>query len=1070
MGLNILSASAGSGKTYRLSREFVKTSLQNIDPSYASSILAMTFTNKATVEMKSRILELLRNIANGTEVINHSDLLFPLQESIGENEIRRRADQTLRFLLKNYHQFSISTIDSFFQQIIRQFQRELNLDQPFTVELDTNRVLDEAVDNLLEGLSPESEEFRWIIAWVGEKLANGKSWDIRVDLKNLGRELFKEGVTDEWGEINIPFFKDIYTNMNSYLNEVDDFYENNKEELLKILHQAGVAPEEFKYGKASFVSTWLNATNIHEISSKVRFKNVYEGKETWFTNKPGNISEQKIQPFVHLIQNLQEQIVQKIEQDLFRYNSYKLALSKFRTYIALRFLYKSVQNITAEQDIMLLSEANKLVKKVVDGSDISLLYEKSGQKYQHIMVDEFQDTSGSQWNNLRPLFEQSLSMDKSSLIVGDIKQAIYRWRSGDWQIMHSRIGQDLINFREMILDESLDRNFRSAQAIVTFNNELFPAIIARLKSMVLYEYAPHELVDAIDTVYEGVHQKAVKSPHLSGGVEIDVLEAEAKEETDIEDGTFEKYPINRNWLHNKLETLMADGYLPGDITILVRKSKEAASVIEWMQHWEYEDGKRNRFLAISENGFLLKNSPAVQLLIYALKYKLFPKNVSLKPSLLEFWSIIRKEQNPAYIIQNDALNFPESLRKLFSLRITTLSEWFSSLIRDWGLQDVSVAHLCTFLDQIRLFEVTNGSDPHIFLEWWTSKEETLGVPSGEKVSAIQVMTIHKSKGLQFPVVILPFMDEAIIKSMSEDNLYVFNNDDPLLKQLGIVPVGLSKDVILKSYFCGFYVEERILKAIDSLNLLYVATTRSVQRLLIAVDPITTLKSGQKTCNTIGDLLQFSLPEDNFVNGRFLFGDEDYRPWPSDDLITSINRKPITDLHFRNKIMSTGAWLDRKLPVAPITDGKEDFQQLSATQYGTLLHAIMERLQNVKDLDQVILLLVEEGLMTEVYVDVIKSKAAEFLQHEQVQSWYAPGQTIYSEKEIIEIDGKSYRPDRVILEENKTILIDFKTGMKSTSYNKQLLKYCDLLERMGLPEVESWLAYIDSSEFIQISSN
>lgn len=1070
MGLNILSASAGSGKTYRLSREFVQTCLQSADPSYAGTILAMTFTNKATGEMKSRILELLRNIAIGGEVIKPHDLLYPLQKSIGEEEMKRRADLTLRFLLKNYHQFSVSTIDSFFQQIIRQFQRELNLNQPFTVELDTNRVLDDAVNNLLEGLTPESDEFRWIIQWVGEKLEAGKSWDIRVDLKNLGSELFKEGVTDEWGEIDIPLFKDLLTQMKTFIDEVDAFFENNKEELRKLLNQAEVTPDEFKGKSRSFVVTWLNADDIMVISEKKNFIEALD-PDNWFSKGKDAIAELKIQPYEQQILILQEQVIQKIEEDLYRYNSYNLALSKFRTYIALRFLYKSVQDITSEQDIMLLSEANKLVKKVVDGSDISLLYEKSGQKYQHIMVDEFQDTSGSQWNNLKPLFEQSLSMDKSSLIVGDIKQAIYRWRSGDWQIMHSRLNQDLMNFREMILAESLEQNFRSATAVVTFNNELFPAIIESLKSMVLHEYAPHDLVDAIDTIYEGIRQEAVKPLNLSGGVEIDILKATNEEETENEEDTSEKYLLHRNWLHEKLKSLLTSGYLPGDITILVRKSKEAASIIEWMQQWEYEDGNRNRFLAISENGFLLKNSPAVQLLVYALKFKLYPRNPSVKPSLLEFWSVIHKEDNPAHKTKNEDLNFPEFLRQLFAVRITTLYEWFSSLIRDWELQDVSVAHLCTFLDQIRLFEVTNGSDPHAFLEWWSSKEDTLGVPSDEKISAIQVMTIHKSKGLQFPVVILPFMDEPIIKSMNDDNLYVFDKEDPLLKQLGVVPVREKKNVILKSYFAGFYIEERILKAIDSLNLLYVATTRSVQRLLIAVDPVTfDKKSGKKSCKNIGDLLQISLSEEDFVNGKYLFGDTDYRPWPADEHITSIDRKPISSLHIRNKIMSTGAWLDKELPVAPMSVESEELQQLSATQYGTLLHAIMERLQNIESLDQVIQLLVEEGMLNEAHTEFIKSKAAEFLQHEQVRSWYASGQAIYAEKEIIEIDGKSYRPDRVILEMNKTILIDFKTGKKSTSYNKQLLKYSDLLQRMGLPEVEPWIAYIDSSEFIQISSN
>ncbi|MBK7427123.1 MAG: UvrD-helicase domain-containing protein [Saprospiraceae bacterium] len=384
MPLTILSASAGSGKTYRLSREFVASCLQHEDPSYSGTLLAMTFTNKATAEMKERILHLLKSIMDGEAKIYQGDPLFPVFESLGPDLIKSRAENVLKYLLKNYHNFNVSTLDSFFQSIIRQFQRELSLDNPYKVELNYDEVLKNSIAYLLNQLESGSPEFMWMLEWISDNLRDGKNWDVRQELEQLGRELLKEEVTESWSPIEIETLEDAYQHMRAFIESIDKQFRDNQSELRKVLQSNELNGDDFLYAKGSFVNTWLSKKNIFELNGK-RFLEEADDINKWCkSTAPGNVI-QAIEGCFEPISLLRAKILELQNEHRAKYKSYKAVLRYFRNYVALRFLHKALQAYCRKNDILLLSEANRLVSRVISGSDMSLLYEKSGQQYFRIL-------------------------------------------------------------------------------------------------------------------------------------------------------------------------------------------------------------------------------------------------------------------------------------------------------------------------------------------------------------------------------------------------------------------------------------------------------------------------------------------------------------------------------------------------------------------------------------------------------------------------------------------------------------------------------------------------------------
>ncbi len=1030
MSLTILKASAGSGKTFRLTREYIRLCLEQESEAYAAHILAITFTNKATAEMKVRILETLAELATGAlQPSVPGDPIFDICTGLGREEVQKRAGNILRFLLRQYHYFGVSTIDSFFQRVIRQFQRELHIDQPYSVELNTSVVLDAAVQRLLDRLEKGDQALQWMSDWIEDQFEAGKSWDIRKNLMELGTELFRESIIDSWETLDLSELESIKKEMDRYCKEIDDRFAATQSRVSGLLRQTGLSPDDFSYGKSSFIATWLNKKNIFDLTGK-RFQEDARHVENWYTKKaPGHI--------VSLMQQIAEEVlalhdtVLAIQQEPgSRYLSYKAVLRNFRNFVALRFLYDNVIEWCREQDVMLLSEANRLVSRVVADADVSLLFEKMGQRLHHLLIDEFQDTSRTQWTNLKPLLENSLSEGRYSLVVGDIKQAIYRWRGGDWRLMYSGVAGDLRHYAALIREEILDTNWRSAPAIVQFNNELFGEAARTIADLFLAEYDEHPLRDAVRYIYEDAAQLAARSDR-PGLVRVTVLPGKEDQEAD---------DPPQQYLRNVLRELFEAGYQPSDIALLVRTSGEAARAVGWISGF-FADSGDSRYRAISDNGFLLAGNPLVQLLVSALRHRLVPADRSQEAAIRYF----RHRLDHPAASPGDAWTTPGDMVPLIpDQSLTTLSEWFAGLIRSWGYETASPAYATAFLDLVRDFELGNGNDPHGFLVYWDTCAPKAGIPAEGRIEAIQVLTVHKSKGLQFPVVVLPFTDVPLVRL--KGNLYVTAEEDPVLSRLGPVPVDFNTK-LKETRFNEDFADEYILQAIDSLNLLYVATTRAEERLYTAL----TAPKEKPGLSTWSDLVQEALPatmtttEDGWIMGDL------HAPWPKKTEDRTVNT--ISRLSLRDRTVSTGAWLPKPLPGSTVATS-------GPGRRGILLHLALEHIAEPEDIGAAVCHLYEEGLMDNTESMKLQEDLSRFLLHPEVAPWFAPGLRVYREKEIIQVDGKAYRPDRVILLAGQTIIIDFKTGQPDRRYEKQLRHYADLLAQMGLPAPEAWIAYTD----------
>lgn len=1076
MPLLILSASAGSGKTFRISREFVRLSLLSSDSSAVTRILAMTFTNKATVEMKDRVLKLLSSLSSGSFFPSPGDPLYEVLVGIGERETAARARKVLEHVLKEYHYFSISTIDAFFQKIIRQFQRELHITYSYEVELNMQMVLEAAVDRLFCSLDHDDEAYRWVSGWIDRELEAGGDWNVKKKLVHLGQQLFAEGIIESWtGESTIQELGVKISEIDHALKKIEEMDESIKKELQQLLHTCKVLPEDFIGKSRSFVKIWLSHP-FNILHEKKTFMEAGAKMEDWFPDKSKlQYAAISFLDFISEIQALYHRQMQIIDEELPRYKSYKAVLQHVRTYLTLRFLYKELRGHCEDSEILLLPEANRLIAGVLRACDISVLYEKTGQRIQHVLIDEFQDTSQLQWDNIRPLMEQTMSSGNFNLIVGDIKQAIYRWRSGKWEIMHQGVERDL-KFFEDIYKENLSFNYRSRPEIIRFNNTLFAKAVPILGDCInTLGEGINEWIISLYKIYSNADQKIPENrDNETGYVEIKLLNEPQRAERDQDqqsEGELESQELIDHvleWISEVLSDLYKDGYSPGDIAILVRKHEEAEQVIKYLDFLGERTGKPEMYSALSEKGYKLSSHPVVRWMITMLKYRLRSQDGATEAALIEVLQLLAGQKNfewkPIWTDETKKLVDNAVLEPL-----SNLYSWFVLILEMFDFKNLAPAFSNTFLDLVRNYEKKNGSNPRKFIEWWHANESSQGVHQNQTPDAIQVITIHKSKGLEFPIVLMPFNEARMIDQnlRGESNFLYVTSDDLLLRDLGKLPVTPSKSGLEWSWFYQDFLIEKVLKAIDSINLMYVATTRAVERLYIA------LQIPDQRLNSIP--LNHSITWSELIYKSMCTLHNHPKMWkwgqktPKDsEILRPINEKPATielknstvKSHFILPSMSIGS-------VPSLDEGESSLHY--KLQYGQWIHDILQRMEKVEDMDNVLSQMVLLGqINTKDYVE-IRTKLVRFFELDQAVAWFQPGLKNYREREIIEVNGKAYRPDKVILKSNETIVIDFKTGNFNKRHVHQVRKYASLLTEMGLPPVHAWLAYVDIPE-IQMATD
>lgn len=1071
INLHVYKASAGSGKTHRLTAEYL--SILYSSPYAYRHILAVTFTNKATDEMKTRIIEELAHLARGKQ----SPYLDSLSSEYGldEEQVRREARDILVRILHDYSSFSVSTIDKFFQQTMRSFTREIGLGGGYNVELDTDKVLGEAIDDMLYDLENNDDKLLldWLLRFSEEKIENGETWNIRNDIQSLSSEIFKESYKAYSNQVQSDISdKKLMTDYKDMLFSIIQTFEKTSQQLgekgLNIISRHGLRPDDFKGGTRSPFFYLIKLAN-KEISEPTKtFRDLVDNLPNWYTSKIGGDLRSKIEDAFPELNSCINEIVNHYDNSLIYQTAYEIN-RYFFTLGILGDVDKKIRENAAENNIMLISDTTELLNRIIDGNDSPFIYEKVGMRINNYMIDEFQDTSGMQWQNFLPLVRDSLAAGNDNFIVGDVKQSIYRWRNSDWKLLDEQLDKDFA--KEGVDHETLDTNWRSARNIVRFNNTIFSLGSQLLQETYnrSLEATEDEQLQAFSTritkAYNDLCQK-IPEAHKSneGHVRAEFI--------DTDEYNWQEYVLEQ--LPKQIEQLQDKGYKLRDIAILVRTKKEGAAVANKLLEYKNLNSNSNsnyKYDIISDEALFVNNSKSIKLIIALLKYLHNPLDGSLKALAVYEYFKYKDQLEPEKALQkyfsaNEDLpqDISFKLRHIKELPLYEMTEEIFDLFRD-AMEDDEQVYIQSFLDMVSDFSIKNSSDLDAFLRWWdeTGINKTIYTPDGQ--DAIRIMTIHKSKGLGFNVVLIPFCNWEIDHKLTTI-LWCHPQTEPF-NQLHLVPVKYSQK--LKNTIFGFeYFNERLHAFIDNLNVLYVAFTRAKNELIIFAP-----KPKKDEINNISSLLSTSIKSSNeinreqeaFINLSEYFDEdsitleigEEYKPKVkvASNKTEEINVNTLSSIPFGERI---------KL----LLKNKYYFSDSGQRDYGTLMHEIVSQIQTEADINDAVERYHISGDITLNQKEEIISLLKSYLSNPLISSWYSGEYKVLNEVQILQPKGTFSRPDRVMIKDNKAIVIDYKFGEKEDKkYIRQVKYYSDQIKKMGYQEVKGYICYIALGKVIEI---
>ena len=1073
--LLVYKASAGSGKTFTLAVQYIRQLIE--DPYSYRRILAVTFTNKATTEMKERILSQLYGIA--TSLKSSDGYLKEIMKTSTKSvdEIRRDANIALKNIVHDYSRFRIETIDSFFQSVMRNLARELELGANMTIELNNGDVLSDAVDSMIEKLDRMSPTLYWLLEYIEERIADDKRWNVSSEIKGFGRNIFDEAYIEKGVTLReklkdskfIPQYrKKLQEKRESVLETMKGFNEHFQE----ILKANGLNPTDLKNG-ARGIASYFNKIASGKLSDDVRNTTVekcLEGAENWTT---------KTSPYKSTIISLADQVLIQVLNDT---ESTRMASNKVLNScdMSLRYLNNlqllmRIDNEVREQNMnhnrFLLSDTNALLHSIIREGDASFVYEKIGTTIDTVMIDEFQDTSRMQWENFHLLLEESLAQKEGSMIVGDIKQSIYRWRNGDWKIL-AGLDKDK-SFR--LNSKTLDTNWRSEANIIAFNNDIFTSACRVLNER--YKADEGEDCTQLLDAYSDVCQKTSKNTK-EGYIKLSFLKN--SDEHPYADTTME-------FLAREVDSLVKNGIKVNDIAILVRKNKNIPAIADFFD-------KNTPYRVVSDEAFRLDASLAVCMLIDGLKYISEPtdKIACARLAVAYQKEILKKDVDYNTVLLNSVEDYlPAEFRLMLpEMSLMPLYELLEKLFVIFRMDMIEEqdAYLCAFYDAVTEYMQNNSSELTSFLTYWNDTLYAKTIPSGE-ISGIRILSIHKSKGLEYHTVLLPFCDWKMENETFNHMLWCRINEEDADKEpfceLDLTPVNYSS-AMAESYFSDSYREERLQLWVDNLNLLYVAFTRACRNLIVWCkdeqkdtvsrllrESIDCMKEIKMTCNMPepDEKDEEANTEENdepivYEYGEICISSEKKK---SD----STNRLVAIPEAVNVKIESLETEIDFKQSnrSADFIRGDEDEEENLRSQYirqGQLLHTLFASIDTKEDLPSAIERLLFEGVIESAEkAEEIRKVAERALNLDEVKDWYSGEWTLYNECSIIYNDeqGKmqTRRPDRVMMKENEVVVVDFKFGKKKPEYSTQVREYMSLLSEMGYTDIKGYIWYVYSGE-------
>lgn len=1070
--LTVYKASAGSGKTFTLATEYIRLLVEN--PQSYRTILAVTFTNKATEEMKMRILSQLYGIAH--QLPDSDGYLQAIQERTGYEPqlISQRAAMALDNLLNNYNYFRVETIDTFFQSVLRNMARELDLTTNLRIGLNDYQVEELAVDQLISDLTTTDLILQWILKYIMENIQDDKSWNVISQIKTFGRHIFRDdykAVSRQLEQkMSEPGFFDNYTRRLRDVRQAaeermkqigESFFETLESEQLTIDDLAnknrGIAGFFLKLQKGVFDPTIENAT----------VANCLGNAEKWVA---------KTHPRRELILSLADGTL----GDILRYavderprqwRLYKSADLTLRHLNQLRLLSSIEQKVHALNEAnnrFLLSDTQQLLHSLIGESDSPFIFEKIGTQIEHVMIDEFQDTSTIQWRNFHVLLAEAMSHEHTSnLIVGDVKQSIYRWRSGDWRLLNGIENQ----FSEQQIEtRNLQTNYRSQRRVIAFNNAFFRHA-AQIEYLAQQELSPLE-AEELKKAYADVEQLIPDKREDAGLVDIRLLPAADYEESVLQQMT------------DIVASLMAQNVAQRSIAILVRNN---ASIPVIARH----------FLAtmpgvsiVSDEAFRLDASSAVCLIVSALRLLVHPDNQLTKAAIVKTWQqdILHNaaSDNELLLADNnlDALLPPDYIEAFTALRSLPLYELCERLYAIFRLSEIEGqgAYLCAFYDQLTDFIADNTSDIDSFLREWDENLHTKTIQSDE-TNGIRLISIHKSKGLEFDHVICPFCDWPL--EHTGNVLWCTPTEAPF-SDLPIAPIDYSQKHMMGTIYEPDYLQEHLQTTVDNLNLLYVAFTRACQSLYVIG------RRGAKGSRSalieqalplVADDLQSSILEglnDDAACLRFSYGAHviPSAVEGSPSLFDNPFLKKATSIHVPVETFASKATFKQSNRSCAFTEGddEETLQRRNYIQTGSILHEVFSTIRTADDITDALERLQFEGVLYDEQTtpERITSLIRKRLEDPRVADWFSPRWTLFNECTILSIDDdgqvRERRPDRVMTDGQQWIVVDFKFGAPKPEYKSQVQEYMQLLASMGHQHIHGYLWFVYSNKIEEIPLN
>ena len=931
--INIFKASAGSGKTHTLSKTYLDLLLKADSKTAYRNILAVTFTNKATEEMKERIL---RDLAE-------------------EGKTNPRAREILINLLHDYGSFSVSTIDKFFQQALRAFSRELGSSGNYQIELDKASLTKEAMDRVLDDLTEKDKDLLgWFTKQLETALDNGESFHLESSLYEMA---------EEFGDVNEKFTYDKkkLTELKARCKEIVDTFH-------KDVYENALCIDTTTWGKTA-------AKGLAQYAgAQTKYKDSVKAANATTLAK---LAETAGCEAMYALMNPQGR----------RWKEYRTARMVEKVIFTLGLaeeFYSKLAIIEEEKGVISLDESTSLLRDIIDGSDAPFIYEKLGVRFNHFLLDEFQDTSVVQWENFKPLLANSVSEGYSNIIVGDVKQSIYRWRNSDWNLLDKEIEE---NFEGKVKVITLKENWRSTQSIVNFNNEFFT-------------FAADNL--GLSTIYADVKQEVKVKDSQEGCVTVDFCE----DELEMIDGY--------------IEQAVAAGAKMSDMAILLRTNGEGKKVAEYLLSKGYS--------VISDDSLDLKSSLIIRKIVSYL-HSLCNNSDSLNTYLSESLEI-------------DSEREYHSLLDLVDGVIKDLSETHPDEIKGQTL------FIQSFMDDILEWTSIHGNDLRQYLKHW--EESKIAISSPNDPNAIRITTVHKSKGLAFPIVIFPFAEKVGL--FKEDTLWCHLDSDAEMGESfnSIFPVVLGKSSG-DSFFSESLKNEMEMQRIDNLNIFYVCLTRARKEMhIIAKNPPKSLIDGKSSPNDLSQLLYLYCEQNGYTFGSPYRWNEASKK--EDSEIEEF------DAEYETYGMNPEACSRRFVASSEAWDyfSEEGIGQ-SKRLRGIEQHALLSRIRTSDDAPEVLRSI--EPQTRELLLERISAHS----------EWFSPELKTLNEVAIIDSFGNTNRPDRVLVdEEGRVTVIDFKFGEEDEKYSGQVRRYMRLFREMGYGEVSGYIWYVPIDKIIQVS--